>query len=239
MCITRISVRKSRPPTRRPTQSYAWSSTSVASNMERASYESTRARAPATVEYENRLERIGRRRAQGRRPPPDAGTGTRAFNAPVAFSPNPPVTGSVIGNRHTSCHSFCSLPHQTSQSVAGRRKWVRTSNQDPLETPKVSALASEALHGIRPSSRHVSFLGKGRVMSDSTSTTPTQLLPRRTCVQQINRSRTAHRAGYRGTRNHHQATRTRWLETTPVRRPRVGQRAIPLSTPTLTPIHVP
>ena len=168
-----------------------------------------------------------------------AGTGTRAFIAPAVFSPNPPVTGSVIGNRHSSCHSFCSLPHQTSQNVAGRRKWVGTSNQDPLETPKVSALASEALHGIRPSSRHVSFLGKGQVTSDSTSTTPTQMLPRRTSMQQINHPRTAHRAGYRGTRNHHEATKTRWLETTPIRRPRVGQRAIPLSTPTLTPIHVP
>jgi hypothetical protein len=211
----------------------------IVSNTERASYETTRARAPATVEYGNRLERIGMRRAQGRRPPPDAGTGTRVFNAPTAFSPNPPVMGSVIGNRHPSCHSFCSLPHQTSQNVAGRRKWVGTSNQDPLETPKVSALASEALHGIRPSSRHVSFLGKGQVTSDSTSTTPMQLLPRRTSVRQINQPRTAHRAGYRGTRNHHQATKTRWLETTPVRRPRVGQRAIPLSTPTLTSIHVP
>jgi len=186
MCITRISVRKSRPPTRRPTQLYARSSTAIASNTERASCESTRARAPATVEYGTRLERIGRRRAQGRRPPRDAGTGTRAFNAPAAFSPNPPVTGSVIGNRRPSCHSFCSLLHQTSQNVAGRREWVGTSNQDPLETPKVSALASEALHGIRPSSRQVSFLGKGRATSDNTSTTPTQLLPQRTSMQQIN-----------------------------------------------------
>ena len=144
-----------------------------------------------------------------------------------------------MGNRHPSHHSFCSLPHQTSQNVVGHREWVGTSNQDPLETPKVSALASEALHGTRPSSRHVSFLGKGRVTNDSTSTTLTQLLPRRTSVQQINQPRTARRAGYRGTRNHHQATKTRWLEMTPVRRPRVRRRAIPLSTPTLTPIHVP
>ena len=156
---------------------------------------------------------------QGRRPPPDAGTGTRAFNAPAAFSPNPPVTGSVMWNKHPSCHSFCSLPHQTSQNVAGRREWVGTLIKTPLEMPKVSAMASEALHGTRPSSRHVSFLGKGRATSDSTSTTPTQLLPLRTSVQQINQSRTAHRAGYRGTRNHHQGTKTRWLETTPIRRP--------------------
>jgi len=211
----------------------------MVSNTERASCESIKARAPATVEHENRLVQIRRPRAQGRCPLPDVGTRTKAFNAPAGFSPNPPVTGSVIGNRHPSCHSFCSFPHQRSQNVVGRREWVGTSNQDPLEMPKVSALDSEALHGTRPLSRHVSFLGNGRATSDSTSTTPTQLLPRRTSVQQINQSRTVHRAGYRCTRNHHQGTKTRWLETTPVQRPRVGQRAIPLSTPTLTPINVP
>jgi len=40
-------------------------------------------------------------------------------------------------------------------------------------------------------------------------------------------------------RNHHQSTKTRLLEATPVRRRRAGQRAIPLSTPTLSPVHVP
>ena len=131
MYMTRISVRKSRPPTRRPTQLDARSSMAIVSNTERASCESIRARAPATVEYGNRLERIRRRRAQGHRPPPDAGTRTRAFNVPAAFPPNPLVTGSVIGNRHPSRHSFCSLHHQTSQNMAGRRNWVGTSNQDP------------------------------------------------------------------------------------------------------------
>jgi len=164
MCMTRMHIRKSRPPTRRSTQSRVRSSTAIVSNKERASYKSIRSRAPAIVEHGNRLEQIGRRRAQGRRPPPDAGTGTRAFNAPVTFSPNPPVTASVIGNRHPSRHSFCSLPHQTSHNMAGHREWVGTSNQDTLETPKVSALAGKALYGTRPS-------------SDSTSTTPTQMLP--------------------------------------------------------------
>ena len=130
MSMSRISVRKSRPPTRCSTQSYVRSSMAIVSNTERASYESIRARALATVEHRNRLERIGRRQAQGRRLPPDASTRTRAFNAPIAFSPNSPVTRSVIGNRHPSRHSFCSLPHQTSQNVAGRREWVGTSNQD-------------------------------------------------------------------------------------------------------------
>jgi len=101
----------------------------------------------ATVEYGNRLVRIEGPRAPGRRPPPNAGTGTRAFNVPAAFSPNPSVTGSVIGNQHPSNRSFCSLAHQTSQSMAGRSKVVGTSCQDPLEMPKVSAPFSKALRG--------------------------------------------------------------------------------------------
>jgi len=92
--LSRVSVRGTL--TRRPTQSYARSSTTVASNTERTSCKSTKARAPAVVEYRNRLVRIGRPRAQGRRPLPDTGTGTKAFNAPGVFSPNPTVTGSVI-----------------------------------------------------------------------------------------------------------------------------------------------
>jgi len=123
---TKVEASDSTPP-----KLYARSSTTVATNTERASCESTGARAPATVEYGNRLIRIERPRAQGRRPPPDADTGTRAFNASAAFSPNPSITGSVIGNKHPSCRSFCSLPHQTSQNVAGRGEWVGTSSQDP------------------------------------------------------------------------------------------------------------
>jgi len=123
---TKVEASDSTPP-----QLYERSSTTVASNTERASCESIRARAPATFEYGNRLIRVERPRAQGRRPPPDTGTGTRAFNASAALSPNPSVTGSVIGNKHPSCRSFCSLLHQTSQNVAGRRESVGTSRQDP------------------------------------------------------------------------------------------------------------
>jgi len=132
MCITRIPVRKSRPPTRRPTPLYARSSTVPGNRSLEHGKSVLRINQGSSVGHRRirkQLERIGRRRAQGRRPPPDAGTRTRAFTAPVAFSPNPPVTGSVIGSRHPSCHSFCSLPHQTSQNVAGRREWVGTSNQ--------------------------------------------------------------------------------------------------------------
>ena len=108
------------PSTRCSDQSRVQSSTTAASKMEKASSESVRARAPTTVEYGNKLEQTRRRRAQGHRPPPDTRTGTRAFNALVAFPPNRQVTGSVIGNRHPSRYSFCSLTHQTTQSMC----WV-------------------------------------------------------------------------------------------------------------------
>jgi len=170
MHIIRLPVRKSRPPTRRSTQS-------AASKTERASSESISARAPTTVEYGNRLERTRRHRAQGRRPPLDARTGTRAFNAPAAFSPNTSVAGSVIGNRHPSRHYFCSLPHQQPRACQDAGSRDGTSSQDPLETSKANALDSMALHDVRPSTRHVSFLGKGWTSNVNTATTPKYLPP--------------------------------------------------------------
>jgi len=93
----------------------------------------------ATVEYGSRLERTRRRRAQGRRPPPDACTGTRAFNAPVAFSPNTPVTGSVIGNMHPSRHSFLQPsplndPERVRTRGAGMERLIRTPSRHPGST---------------------------------------------------------------------------------------------------------
>jgi len=95
------------------------------------------------------------------------------------------------------------------------------------------------LHGVRPSTRPISFQGKGWASTDGTATTLTYQPPRRTGMPRTNRPETAYGAGYKGMRDHHQAIRTGRLETTPVRRPRVGQRAMPLSTPSLSPIHVP
>jgi len=166
--MTRLPVHGSRPPTRRSDQSHAQSSTAAASKTERVSSEPHKGRELTTVEYGNRLERTRRRRAQGHRPPPDARTRTRAFNAPVAFPPNTLVTGSVMGNRHPSRHCFCSLPHRMTQSV---------SSQDPLEMPKVNTLDNKALHSIRPSTGHVSFLGKGWTSTDGTATTLTNQPP--------------------------------------------------------------
>jgi len=144
------------------------SSMAAASKTEKASSEPFRGRASTTVEYGNGLERTRRHRAQGHRPPPDARTRTQAFNAPVAFPSNTLVTGSVMGNRHPSRHSFCSLPHQMTQGVSGREEpgWKGWAS-------KVNALDSMALHGVQPLTGHVSFLRKGWASTNGTATTLT------------------------------------------------------------------
>ena len=169
-------------------------STSVASNAKRASCESTGARAPATVKYRNRLVRIERPRAQRCRPPPDAGTATRAFNAPAVFPPKPSVTGSVIGNQHLSNHSFCSLAHQTSQSMVGSSEVVETSRQDLPRDIQSQRSAQQGFKRRLTLEQACSFLKKGRATEDGTSTTLTRPQSRRTSVQRINRSRTVHRS---------------------------------------------
>jgi len=136
MHITRISLHRSKPLTRCSNQLYTQSSTAVASKTEKASSEPLGGRASTTVEYGNELERMRRRRAQGHRPPPDARTRTRAFNASVAFPPNTLVTRNVMGNRHPSRRSFCSLPHLTTQSVSGCRKPVWNVKSEPPRDSK-------------------------------------------------------------------------------------------------------
>ena len=152
----------------------------------------------ATVEYGNRLVRIERPRAQGHRPPSDADTGTGAFNAPAVFSPNPSVTGSVIGNKHPSNCSSCSLAYQTSQSMAGRSKVVGTSRQDPPRDAQSQRSAQQGLVRHLTLEQACSFPKKGRATMDGTSTTLTQLPPRCTSVQWISRSRTMHRSRIQG-----------------------------------------
>ena len=173
-------------------------STPVASNVERASCESTRGRVSATVEYGNRLVRIERPRAQGRRPRPNTGTRTRAFNASAALSPNPSVTGSVIGSKHPSNHSFCSLAHQIIQSVAGRSKVVGTSRQHPSRDVQSQHSAQQGFKWYPTLEQTRSFPEKGRATEDGTSTTLTRPQSRRTSVQQINWSRTTHRSRFQG-----------------------------------------
>ena len=56
----------------------------------------------------------------------------------------------------------------------------------PLETPEVSALARESLHGTEPSSKTCSFPGKDWVTIDGTPTNPTELLSQRTGALRIN-----------------------------------------------------
>jgi len=145
----------------------------------------------------------------------------------------------VIGNRHPSHRSFCSLPTKRPRACQDAGNKDGTSNRDPLETSKVSAPDNSTLHGVRPSTEQGSILGTSWASTDNTTTTPPDLPPYRTSVRPLNQHKTARRANCRGTRNHHQAIKTGRLEAMPVRKPRVGQRSMLLSTPTLTPIHVP
>jgi hypothetical protein len=219
MRVTRLSVPRMRPSTRSSGHAYTQPSTSTTSKMEIASSESIRGRALAAVEYGNGLTRTGRRRAQGRRPPPDARTRAGALNAPDASPPNTQVTGGVIENRHPSHRSFCSLPTERPRACQDAGNKDGTSNRDPLETFKVSAPDIATLHGVRPSTERGSFLGTSGTSTDNTITIPPDLPLYRTSMRPLNQHKTAHRAECRGTRNHHQAIKTGQLEAMPVRKP--------------------
>jgi len=171
MRVTRLSVHRMRPSTRSSGHVYTQPSTSTTSKMEIASSESIRGRALAAVEYGNRLTRTGRRRAQRRRPPPDARTRAGALNAPDTSPPNTRVTGGVIGNRHLSHRSFCSLPTKRPRACQDAGNEDGTSNRDPLETSKVSAPDVGTLHGVRPLTEQDSILGTSWASTDNTTTT--------------------------------------------------------------------
>ena len=121
----------------------------------------------------------------------------------------------------------------------GRVKTREIGMERALETTKVSTPDIGASRRIWPSTRPGSFLETSWASTDNAATTPPDLPPYHTSVWPLNQPKTARRAECKGTRNHHQATKTGRLEATPVRRPRVGQRSMLLSTPTLTPVHVP
>jgi len=133
------ALRRSRTPPRRSNQSRAQSSTTAASKTKKASGESIRARAPATVEYGNGLERSRRRRAQRRRPPPDTRTGTRAFNALVVFSPNMPSHGKHDRKRAPVLSFFLqpsppNNPERVRTREAGIEHLIRTPSRHPGST---------------------------------------------------------------------------------------------------------
>ena len=156
----------------------------------------------------NRITRTRRRRAQRRCPPPDARTQAGALNAPDASPPNTQVTGGVIWNRHSSHRSFCSLPAERPRACQGAGNKDGTSNQDPLETFKVSALGIVTVHGVRPSTEQGSFLGTCGASTDNTITTPPDPPLYRTSMRPLSQHKMAHREECRGTRNHHQAIKT-------------------------------
>jgi hypothetical protein len=117
----------------------------IASNMEEGSCESTKARLYGNRRIQNWLVRIYRPRAQGRRPPPDAGTGTRAFNAPAMFSRNPTVMGSVIGSKHPSNRSFLQpCPPDKPENCRAQQDGRNVLSRPPSRRPKL-ALRSAGL----------------------------------------------------------------------------------------------
>jgi len=81
----------------------------IASNTKIRSCELTEARLNNNRRIRKWLGRIDRPRAHRRRPPPIAGMGARAFNAPAMLSPTPTVTGNMIGNKHRSNPHFSQL----------------------------------------------------------------------------------------------------------------------------------
>ena len=141
--------------------------------------------------------------------------------------------------RLPSHRSFCSLPTERPRACQDAGNKDGTSNRDPLETPKVSAPDIDTSYSARPSTSPRSFLETSRASTDHAVTAPPDLPPSHVSVHPSNQSKTARRAECRGTRDHHQAIKTGRLEVMPVRKPRVGQRSMLLSTPILTPIHVP
>ena len=156
--MTRRSYHKVKAPDSAPplnTRSRQNMMSTIASNTEKGSCESAGARLNDNRRIRKWLGRIDGPRAQGRRPPPVAGTRARAFNAPAIFSPNPIVTGSVIGSKHPSNLTFRNFVPQKSKNTARHSETVETSHHGPLEAPKVSAPINRALRGAGPSSKCV------------------------------------------------------------------------------------
>ena len=147
-----------------------------------------------TVEYGNRLIRIERPRAQGRSPPPGAGTGTMTFNVPATFSPNPSITGSVIGNKHPSHHSFLQPCPPNRPEHARVQRGGRNVPSRPPRDIQSQRLAQQGFARHLTLEQACSFQGKGWATKDGTSTTLTRLQSRCTSVQRISWTRTAHRS---------------------------------------------
>ena len=173
MLITRGPVHKSRPLTQCPDRTRDYQSTmpTIASNTEKGSCELTEARLGSDRRIWKWVVRIDRPRAQGNRPPPDAGTVTRAFNAPAMFSPNPTVTGNVIGSEHPSNPPFAALSLQMSQSTAEHSETVVTSHHDPPRGIKSQRIDQQGHAWYQTLERIRSFPEKSRAAKNNTSTT--------------------------------------------------------------------
>jgi hypothetical protein len=219
----------------------------IASNTERGSCESAEARLNGNRRIWKWLERIDRPRAQRRRPPSVAGTGAKAFNAPAMFSPNPTVTGNATGSTHPSNATFRSFIPQISKSTA---KHSATDEMSHRGVPR----GSQDQRTVQPSHMQRQTLEQAHTFPAPDPRASTHL-PREElgksqrfncsrhdycCDVQVcpwlSQSKATHRSRVqKHPRSSPKYQVTRWLEATPVQRPRVGQRTTPLSSLILFP----
>jgi len=209
----------------------------IASNTERGSCELAAARLNGNRRIRKWLGRIDRPRAQRYHPPPVAGTGARPFNAPAILSPNLTVVGNVIGSKHPSNPHFSQLYPLDKQEY----KLAQCDSRDV-----VSRCPSRHPESVRRSIKSYAVLDPraNAFLPREESGDESQHLNRSGCdnchdVQACphsSQSETMHKSRIQ---KHAQSSPkypvTRRPEATPVRRPRVGQRTMPLSSLILLP----
>ena len=113
-------------------------------------------------------------------------SGDQAFHAQLLQGIKEGVEPRLMNLDDAVCLVLQALRDQA--TVVGREEIVVIPQVEPLGVPssvsfnaqpfhrktsKVSAWASKALHGNRPSTRHVSFLWKGWALNDNTTAAPT------------------------------------------------------------------
>jgi len=134
--------------------------TTMASNTERASCESAGARPNS----DRRIQKLARtnRQAFKRRDATRRLTRVREpghLMHPAVFACKPTATGSVIGIKHPSNRPFLQpCPPDESEHDSAQQGRRNVSSRPPLETPKVNAPVSKALHDNRPSSERIHSL---------------------------------------------------------------------------------
>ena len=134
---------------------------------------------------------------------------------------------------------FLQLSHRTTQACQDARNKDGTSNQDLLEISRVSAPDTSVLHGIRPSTEQSPYPGTSwastkhhHSYADGSGTIPYK-----------HATSGLAQGGWQGRTQKHAWSSPSYQDGTArghaVRKPRVGQRSMRLSIPTLTSMNVP